>query len=91
MVEAQLKARTYSYSMDKPAPNSIPVSVLLLLPSPAACRTPSLNELFIKVRFIEDQVHGATGSGVGAFIIVPGTGYESSSGGPFFRGTSRIY
>ncbi|KAK7690327.1 hypothetical protein QCA50_006984 [Cerrena zonata] len=36
-------------------------------------------------RFINDQVHGATGSGVGAFVIVPGTGYESSSGGPFFR------
>ena len=28
-----------------------------------------------------------TGSGVGAYIIIPGTGYETSSGGPFFRGT----
>lgn len=35
---------------------------------------------------MRDQVHGVTGSGVGAYIIVPGMGYESSSGGPFFRG-----
>lgn len=44
---------------------------------------------FLKVRFIQDQVHGVTGSGVGAYIIVPGTGYETSSGGPFFRGERR--
>ncbi|KAJ7319231.1 polysaccharide lyase family 4 protein [Mycena albidolilacea] len=36
-------------------------------------------------QFIDDQVHGVTGSGVGAFMIIPGTGYESSSGGPFMR------
>ncbi|KAL0069898.1 hypothetical protein AAF712_003168 [Marasmius tenuissimus] len=42
------------------------------------------------VPFIRDQVHGATGSGVGAFVIVPGVGYETSSGGPFFRGEYRI-
>ncbi|KAH8104842.1 polysaccharide lyase family 4 protein [Cristinia sonorae] len=43
------------------------------------------SKFYSSVRFIEDQVHGVTGSGVGAFIIIPGTGYESSSGGPFFR------
>ncbi|TRM60328.1 polysaccharide lyase family 4 protein [Schizophyllum amplum] len=35
--------------------------------------------------FIDDQVHGVTGSGIGAYMIVPGTGFEGSSGGPFFR------
>jgi rhamnogalacturonan endolyase len=39
-----------------------------------------------QVRFIQDQVHGVTGSGVGVYMIIPGVGYESSSGGPFFRG-----
>lgn len=34
---------------------------------------------------IDDQVHGVTGSNIGAFMIIPGTGYEGSSGGPFFR------
>ncbi|PPR02269.1 hypothetical protein CVT24_011618 [Panaeolus cyanescens] len=36
-------------------------------------------------QFIDDQVHGVTGNGVGAWMIIPGTGYESASGGPFFR------
>lgn len=27
-----------------------------------------------------------TGSGVAAYMIIPGVGYETSSGGPFFRG-----
>ncbi|KAB5588783.1 hypothetical protein CTheo_7770 [Ceratobasidium theobromae] len=36
-------------------------------------------------QFIDDQVHGVTGSGIGAYMVIPGTGYESSSGGPFFR------
>ncbi|KAH6912806.1 Rhamnogalacturonase B, N-terminal-domain-containing protein [Coprinopsis sp. MPI-PUGE-AT-0042] len=43
------------------------------------------SKFFSSVPFIRDQVHGVTGNGVGAFIIVPGVGYESSSGGPFFR------
>ncbi|KAJ7147554.1 Rhamnogalacturonase B, N-terminal-domain-containing protein [Mycena crocata] len=43
-------------------------------------RAPSNN-----VPFIRDQVHGVTGSGVGAFMIIPSVSYESSSGGPFFR------
>ncbi|KAL1743004.1 polysaccharide lyase family 4 protein [Schizophyllum fasciatum] len=36
-------------------------------------------------QFIDDQVHGVTGSGIGAYMVVPGTGFEGSSGGPFFR------
>ncbi|KAF9447821.1 polysaccharide lyase family 4 protein [Macrolepiota fuliginosa MF-IS2] len=36
-------------------------------------------------QFIDDQVHGVTGSGIGVYMIVPGVGYESASGGPFFR------
>ncbi|CAA7268444.1 unnamed protein product [Cyclocybe aegerita] len=36
-------------------------------------------------QFIDDQVHGVTGNGIGVYMIIPGTGYESSSGGPFFR------
>ncbi|CCO37821.1 hypothetical protein BN14_12155 [Rhizoctonia solani AG-1 IB] len=36
-------------------------------------------------QFIDDQVHGATGPGIGAYMVIPGTGYESASGGPFFR------
>jgi rhamnogalacturonan endolyase len=40
----------------------------------------------LQVRHIDDQVHGVTGAGVGAFMIIPGISYESSSGGPFFRG-----
>ncbi|KAF5331304.1 hypothetical protein D9758_015809 [Tetrapyrgos nigripes] len=43
------------------------------------------SKFYSSVRFIEDQVHGATGDGVGAFMIIPGTGYEKSSGGPFHR------
>ncbi|KAK7451092.1 hypothetical protein VKT23_012768 [Stygiomarasmius scandens] len=36
-------------------------------------------------QFIDDQVHGVTGPNIGAYMIIPGAGYESSSGGPFFR------
>ncbi|KAJ8701387.1 hypothetical protein PTI98_000179 [Pleurotus ostreatus] len=36
-------------------------------------------------QFIDDQVHGVTGNNIGAYMIIPGTGYEGSSGGPFFR------
>ncbi|RDB17961.1 putative rhamnogalacturonate lyase A [Hypsizygus marmoreus] len=43
------------------------------------------SKFYSSVRFIEDQVHGVTGSGVGAYIIVPSVSYETSSGGPFFR------
>ncbi|TFK27989.1 hypothetical protein FA15DRAFT_701371 [Coprinopsis marcescibilis] len=43
------------------------------------------SKFFSSIPFIRDQVHGVTGSGVGAYIVIPGVGYESSSGGPFFR------
>ncbi|KXN85564.1 putative rhamnogalacturonate lyase A [Leucoagaricus sp. SymC.cos] len=36
-------------------------------------------------QFIDDAIHGVTGSGIGIFMIVPGVGFEGSSGGPFFR------
>ncbi|KAF5393036.1 hypothetical protein D9757_001197 [Collybiopsis confluens] len=36
-------------------------------------------------QFIDDAVKGVTGPNIGVFMIVPGTGFESSSGGPFFR------
>ncbi|CUA67917.1 rhamnogalacturonase B [Rhizoctonia solani] len=43
------------------------------------------SNFYSSVRFIEDQVHGISGSGVGAYMVVPGNAYETSSGGPFFR------
>ncbi|KAG6918336.1 hypothetical protein DXG01_015195 [Tephrocybe rancida] len=43
------------------------------------------SKFFSSVPFIRDQVHGVTGSGVGAFMIIPSVSYETSSGGPFFR------
>lgn len=36
-------------------------------------------------QFIDDAIHGVTGSGIGVYMIVPGVGFEGSSGGPFFR------
>jgi hypothetical protein len=42
-------------------------------------------KFFSSTQFIDDQVHGVTGSGVGAWMVMPGTAYEHSSGGPFFR------
>ncbi|KIM34166.1 polysaccharide lyase family 4 protein [Serendipita vermifera MAFF 305830] len=36
-------------------------------------------------RFIDDIVHGVTGSNVGVWMIMPGNAYETSSGGPFMR------
>ncbi|EJD41177.1 polysaccharide lyase family 4 protein [Auricularia subglabra TFB-10046 SS5] len=43
------------------------------------------SKFYSSVPFIRDQVHGVTGSGIGVFMIIPGVGYEKSSGGPFFR------
>jgi rhamnogalacturonan endolyase len=43
------------------------------------------SKFYSSIPFIRDQVHGYTGSGVGAWMIIPGVGYETSSGGPFFR------
>jgi len=36
-------------------------------------------------QFIDDAIHSVSGSGISVFMIVPGTGFEGSSGGPFFR------
>jgi rhamnogalacturonan endolyase len=36
-------------------------------------------------RFIDDIVHGVTGSNVGVWMIMPGNAYETAAGGPFFR------
>lgn len=43
------------------------------------------SKFYSAVRFIDDHVHGATGSGVGAFMVISASGYEASSGGPFFK------
>lgn len=43
------------------------------------------SKFYSSKRFIGDQVHGVTGSGVGVYMVIPGTGYETSSGGPFMR------
>ncbi|KAF8073867.1 Rhamnogalacturonase B, N-terminal-domain-containing protein [Lyophyllum atratum] len=43
------------------------------------------SKFYSSVPFIRDQVHGVTGSGVGAYMIIPSVSYETSSGGPFFR------
>ncbi|CUA69199.1 putative rhamnogalacturonate lyase A [Rhizoctonia solani] len=45
----------------------------------------SRSKFYSSHQFIDGQVHGVTGSGIGAYMIIPGTGYEASSGGPFFR------
>ncbi|KAI8811911.1 Rhamnogalacturonase B, N-terminal-domain-containing protein [Cladochytrium replicatum] len=43
------------------------------------------SKFYSGINFINDQVHGVTGSGVGVYMVIPGNAYESSSGGPFFR------
>ncbi|KAK7060321.1 hypothetical protein VNI00_001086 [Paramarasmius palmivorus] len=43
------------------------------------------SKFYSSIQFIDDQVHGVTGSGIGVYMVIPGTGYEGSSGGPFFR------
>ncbi|KAF8598157.1 hypothetical protein BDV93DRAFT_451596 [Ceratobasidium sp. AG-I] len=43
------------------------------------------SKFYSSVPFINDQVHGVTGSGVGAFMVMPGNAYETTSGGPFMR------
>ncbi|KAG8744081.1 hypothetical protein FRC10_010868 [Ceratobasidium sp. 414] len=43
------------------------------------------SKFYSSVRFINDQVHGVTGTGVGAYMVMPGNAYETSSGGPFMR------
>ncbi|KAJ7092339.1 polysaccharide lyase family 4 protein [Mycena belliarum] len=36
-------------------------------------------------QFLDDHVHGVSGNGIAAWMIIPGTAYEGSSGGPFMR------
>ncbi|KAH6909581.1 rhamnogalacturonase B [Coprinopsis sp. MPI-PUGE-AT-0042] len=36
-------------------------------------------------QFIDDNIHGVTGNGIGVWMIIPPQGYESNSGGPFMR------
>ncbi|KAF3941112.1 hypothetical protein ABW19_dt0207972 [Dactylella cylindrospora] len=43
------------------------------------------SKFFSSERFVEDNVHGVTGSGVGIYMIIPPQAYETSSGGPFMR------
>lgn len=43
------------------------------------------SKFYSAVRFIDDHVHGATGSGVGVYLVISNSGYEATSGGPFFR------
>ncbi|KAK0480913.1 Rhamnogalacturonase B, N-terminal-domain-containing protein [Armillaria novae-zelandiae] len=43
------------------------------------------SKFYSSKQFIDDQIHGVSGSSIAAWMIIPGTGYESSSGGPFFR------
>ncbi|CAE6364091.1 unnamed protein product [Rhizoctonia solani] len=54
-------------------------------PSVGELRFIARSKFYSSVRFIEDQVHGVTGSGVGVYMVIPGNGYETSSGGPFHR------
>lgn len=42
-------------------------------------------KMYSSDRFIDDIVHGVTGSNVGVWLIMPGVAYETSSGGPFMR------
>jgi rhamnogalacturonan endolyase len=43
------------------------------------------SKFYSSKQFIDDKVHGVSGNGVGVYMIIPDTGYESASGGPFFR------
>ncbi|KAK6534029.1 hypothetical protein TWF281_005369 [Arthrobotrys megalospora] len=43
------------------------------------------SKFYSSERFVEDNVHGVTGSGVGVWMIIPPQAYETSSGGPFMR------
>lgn len=43
------------------------------------------SKFYSSQRFIDDQVHCLSGSDMKACMLMPGTAYESSSGGPFFR------
>ncbi|KAI1373982.1 polysaccharide lyase family 4 protein [Hypoxylon crocopeplum] len=42
-------------------------------------------KMYTSDRFIDDQIHGVSGSNVAVWMIMPGTAYETSAGGPFMR------
>ncbi|OTB00565.1 polysaccharide lyase family 4 protein [Hypoxylon sp. CI-4A] len=42
-------------------------------------------KMYTSDRFIDDQIHGVAGSNAAVWMIMPGTAYETSSGGPFMR------
>ncbi|KAI2465043.1 polysaccharide lyase family 4 protein [Annulohypoxylon bovei var. microspora] len=42
-------------------------------------------KMYTSDRFIDDQVHGVSGSTAAVWMIMPGTAYETSSGGPFMH------
>ncbi|KAH9994589.1 polysaccharide lyase family 4 protein [Xylariaceae sp. FL0662B] len=42
-------------------------------------------KMYTSDRFIDDQVHGVSGSDAAVWMIMPGNAYETSSGGPFMR------
>ncbi|KAI9054958.1 hypothetical protein LZ554_002101 [Drepanopeziza brunnea f. sp. 'monogermtubi'] len=43
------------------------------------------SKFYSSQRFIDDQVHCMSGTDIKACMVIPGTSYELSSGGPFFR------
>jgi rhamnogalacturonan endolyase len=43
------------------------------------------SKFYSSKQFIDDRIHGVKGNGVAAWMIIPSTGYESASGGPFMR------
>jgi rhamnogalacturonan endolyase len=43
------------------------------------------SKFYSSQRFIDDKVHCLSGTDMKACMLMPGTAYETSSGGPFFR------
>jgi len=43
------------------------------------------SKFYSAIPFIDDHVHGATGTNIGAFMVIAETGYEKAAGGPFFK------
>jgi rhamnogalacturonan endolyase len=43
------------------------------------------SKFYSSQRFIDDKVHCLSGTDIKACMLIPGTAYEGSSGGPFFR------
>lgn len=43
------------------------------------------SKFYSSQRFIDDKVHCLSGPAIKACMLIPGTAYETSSGGPFMR------